>query len=170
MERMITERLMYYVESKGRMSLHESGFRKGRGTMDPVICLETDVRKAQANKETVIAVFLDVEKAYDMVWKEGLMIRLSELGISGRTFNWIKEFLFERYIQVRVGGALSGRYPVENGTPQGSVISPILFSIMINYVFRQVDGDIGRLLFADDGALWKRGRNINYIFSFQTFI
>jgi len=40
--------------------------------MDPVVCLEDDIRKAQVNKETVAAVFFDVEKAYDMLWREGL--------------------------------------------------------------------------------------------------
>lgn len=73
MERMITERITYYVESKHLLSPFQSGFRKGRGTMDPVVCLETDIRKAQITKEVVVAVFLDIEKAYDMVWKEGLL-------------------------------------------------------------------------------------------------
>ena len=40
--------------------------------MDPVLCLESEVRKDQVNKETVVAVFFDVEKAYDMMWKERL--------------------------------------------------------------------------------------------------
>ena len=79
-----------------------------------------------------MAVSFDVEKAYDMVWKEGLVIKLNMIGIAGRTYNWIKDFLLDRFIQVRIGKALSGRYRIGNGTPQGSVISPILFSIMIN--------------------------------------
>lgn len=91
------------------------------------------------------------------------MIKLGMMGIAGRAYNWVKEFLFDRFIQVRIGTALSQKYKVDNGTPQGSVISPLLFSIMINDVFSQVQGDIGRSLFADDGALWKRGKNINHI-------
>ena len=75
MERIITERLFFYMESRGILSPHQSGFRRGRETMDPVMCLETEIRKAHVNKESVMAVFFDVEKAYDMVWKEGLMIK-----------------------------------------------------------------------------------------------
>ena len=88
--------------------LHQSGFRKGRGTMDPVLCLEADVRKAQVNKKTAVAVFFDVEKAYDMMWKEGLLIKLDIMGVGGRMYNWIKDFLFGRSIQVRVEKSLSG--------------------------------------------------------------
>ncbi len=42
--------------------------------MDSVLCLESKVREAKTNKEMVIVVFSDVEKAYDMLWKEGLLI------------------------------------------------------------------------------------------------
>ena len=102
--------------------------------------------------------FFDVEKAYDMVWKEGLMIKLDKMGITGinqSTFNWIKNYLFDRYIQVKMGTTILTRYKVDNGTPHGSVISPILFSIMINDVYSDISADIGRSLFADDGALTK---------------
>ena len=52
---------------------------------------------------------------------------------------------------------------MENGTPQGSVISPVSLNIMINYIFADIQPGIGRSLFADDGSLWKRGSNKNYI-------
>uniref|UniRef100_A0A3B3Q2D7 Reverse transcriptase domain-containing protein n=1 Tax=Paramormyrops kingsleyae TaxID=1676925 RepID=A0A3B3Q2D7_9TELE len=163
MERMINERLMYVMEKQGMVTECQSGFRRGRGTMDAVLCLEDEVRKAQVNKETVVAVFFDVEKAYDMLWREGLMIKLYTMGIRGRLFNWVRDFLKDRTIQVRIGKILSFKQVAENGTPQGSVISPTLFSIMINDIYGHIQGDMGRSLFADDGALWKRGRNVEYI-------
>ncbi|XP_044220816.1 uncharacterized protein LOC122991683 isoform X2 [Thunnus albacares] len=107
MERMITERLGFFMESRGILSPHQSGFRRGRETMDPVICLETKIKKPQVNEESVVAVFFDLEKAYDMVWKEGLMNKLNMMGIVGRAYNWIKDFLFDRFIQVRIGTALT---------------------------------------------------------------
>lgn len=73
MERMITDRLVYFLEKEGKLTPFQSGFS---GTMDPVMCLEAEIKKALSNKESVIAVFLDIEKAYDMLWREGLMIKL----------------------------------------------------------------------------------------------
>lgn len=163
MERMITEKLTYYLEIRNLRSQHQSGFRKGRGTMDPILCLETEVRKAQVSKKVVVAVFFDVEKTYDLLWKEGLLIKIKSLGITGKMFRWVKESLYERSVEVRVGKTFSARYGVDNGTPQGSVISPLLFSIMIDDVYEDIGQSTGRSLFADDGALWKRGRNVKYV-------
>ncbi len=57
-----------------------------------------------------------------MMWKEGLLLKLDKIGIGGKLFNWIKDFLFGRKIQVRIGEEISSQYEVENGTPQGNVI------------------------------------------------
>lgn len=131
--------------------------------MDAILCLEAEIRKAQTNKEMVVAVFFDIEKAYDMLWKEGLLMKFEKLGIGGKLYNWVLDFLFGRKIEVRVGTAYSDMHAVENGTPQGSVCSPVLFNIMINDIFDQIDRSVGRSLYADDGALWVRGRNLKYL-------
>lgn len=55
------------------------GFRKGSGMMDSILCSESELRKAQINKEMFISVFFDVAKAYDMYWKEGPFIKLKKL-------------------------------------------------------------------------------------------
>lgn len=111
--------------------------------------------------ESVLATFFDIEKAYDMLWKEGLLIKLKRMEISGKMFNWIEDFLKDRTVEVWVGSESSSTCTIENGTPQGSECSPILFNIMINYVFSGVDQRISRALYADDEAFWARGRNID---------
>ncbi len=99
--------------------------------MDPAVCLEHEIRKAQINRESVVAVFFDIEKAYDMMWREGLLIKLCKLGIKGQMYRWINNFLSGRAIKVRIG-KVSEKFVIGNGTPQGSIVSPLLFSIMIN--------------------------------------
>lgn len=131
--------------------------------MDSVLTLDLDIKRAMANKEGLVAIFLDIEKAYDMLWKEGLMIRLYDAGVRGRILNWIRAFLQNRAIQVRADGAFSEMVGIDNGMPQGSVISPVLFIVMVNDMFQDVGAGYGLSLFADDGAIWKRGRNIKFI-------
>lgn len=89
-------------------------------------------------KEFLVAVFFDIEKAYDTLWREGLLIKLDRIGVGGRMYNWILDFLFERTFQVRIGEETSASYDILNGTPQGSVISPILFNLMNNDIFEKV--------------------------------
>lgn len=55
--------------------------------MDPVIFLESKMRRAQANKKSVMAVFFDVDNAYDVLRKVGVMVKLDMIGIAGRTYN-----------------------------------------------------------------------------------
>ena len=63
------------VTDRELFSPDQSGFRKGRNMMDLILRLESEIRKAQTNKEVVVAVFFDIEEAYDMLWKDGLLIK-----------------------------------------------------------------------------------------------
>ena len=94
-------------------------------------------------------IFLDFAKAYDMLWIEGLILKVIKLGIGGRMFRWI---LNNQTIQVRVGNSMSTMKKMENGTPQGSSISPILFLLMINDKPDPSD-EASNAIFADDTAL-----------------
>ncbi len=152
-----------FFGEKRNIVIGSSGFRKKRSTMDALILFENDVKKALIMKEFLFAVFFDIEKAYDTLSREGLLIKLNKIGIGGRMYNWILDFLFERSFQVRVGEEMSASYDILNGTPQGSVISPILFYLMINDIFERVKPSIGKALYADDGAVWKRGRNLGNV-------
>ena len=91
MERMINERLKFYLENKGYISKYQSGFRRGRNTMDPVLCLEHEVRKAQINRESVVVIFFHIEKDY-MRWKEGLKAQCKG---GSRIFWWEDLFMLK---------------------------------------------------------------------------
>lgn len=155
MEHMIVNRLVWYIDSKNIFNPYQSGFRKGRCTLDHLSRLVHTIESAKDEDGFVLGVFLDMEKAYDLLWHQGLLIKLSRIGIKGNMFKWIECFLQDRYIRVRIGSAFSQSYPLENGTPQGSVISPILFSVNMNDI--PLHENIHLSVFADDVAFWARG-------------
>ncbi|MDW3615091.1 MAG: reverse transcriptase family protein, partial [Nitrososphaeraceae archaeon] len=163
LERMIANRLTWYLEQNNLLNESQSGFRKNRSTIDQLIRLHDDVNKAIHNKGYTVAVLLDFTKAFDLVWKEGLLHKIRTLGIQGNMHNWISNFLTERTIRVKVGGNISDSFTLENGTPQGSVISPLLFLIMINDIPTVNDNLTKSSLFADDSAIWRSGKNLQQI-------
>ena len=130
--------------------------------------LQSEIQNAINHKEYTVGVFLDFNKAYDMLWREGLLYKISNLNIDGNMYNWIKDFLTGRTFQVKVGNSISEKFNLENGTPQGSVISPLLFLLMIND-FPQTIENVQNAIFADDCSIWKSGRDVNKIIkSLQT--
>ena len=162
MERMAVNRLQWYLERHGLLSKVQSGFRRGRSTMDQVVRLQDAIVRHVGTHGSVLAVFLDMEKAFDMVWRTGLMIKFKRLGINGRMFEWLYSFLNDRTFQVRVGTALSRTHNLENGTAQGTILSPLAFIVMIDDL-PDVMTDVEPSLFADDAMIYKCGRNVKLL-------
>jgi len=162
MERLVTSRLVWYLEKHNLLNNSQSGFRKNRNTLEHIIRLQDNITKYNHNSGYTLGVFLDFEKAFDMLWREGLHIKLFNKGIRGNILNFINNFLSNRTLEVRIGNAKSSKKVVENGTAQGSVISPILFLIMIDDLPSELT-DVESALFADDCSIFKSGRNIKHI-------
>ena len=85
-----------------------------------------------------IAIFFDLEKAYDTTWKYGIMKDLHNSGLRGRLPTFIEGLLKNRQFQVKVGSNFSQLYNQEMGVPQGSILSVTLFSLKINSVIKSV--------------------------------
>ena len=129
---MISKRLIWFLERHNVLSTSQSGFRRQRSTLDHILALHDDAVKSISNGRYLVAVFLDFERAYDMVWRDGLLSKLFGLGLRGRSLRWIRAFLGNRTARVRVGTCFSNWFELQNGLVQGSAISPILFTVMIN--------------------------------------
>ena len=159
MERMVSQRLNWFLEQNNMLSNFQCAFRKGRNTADHIIRLESDVRRGFFYHKYTVAVFLDLKNAYNLTSKVALLTKMHQLGFRGRLMCFIRSYLDKRTFQVR-NGTLSATYEQENGLVQGGVISPILFNIMIDDIFQNVPNDVARALYADDCSLWVQGRRI----------
>ena len=163
LERMINARLVWYLEINNLISPVQSGFRSERSTNDNLVRLETFIRDAFVKKEHVVAVFFDLEKAYDTTWKYGILRDLHELGVKGRLANFLESFLVERSFQVRVGSTLSDTFRLSQGVPQGSILSTTLFNIKINSIMNCLDPKTDGSLYVDDFCMCYRSKSMRTI-------
>ncbi|KAK6189067.1 hypothetical protein SNE40_005112 [Patella caerulea] len=150
MERLINRRLVWYLESNNLITDLQCGFRSQRSTLDHLVRFETFVRDAFIQKQHLVAIFFDLEKAYDTTWKYGIMRDLHNLGLRGRLPIFIKNFLEDRSFKVRLGSIFSDPFPQEMGVPQGSILSPTLFAIKINTIPTCLKRGVDGSLYVDD--------------------
>ena len=151
-ERMVNTRLYYWLESNHILNTMQAGFRKGCRTEDQLFRFIQNTLDGFQESKTTTAVFIDLQQAYDRVWRKGLLIKMNNIGIHGKMFNWIHSFLSNRTIQTTVNNTTSSKMTQEEGLPQGSALSCTLFLIFINDLPDLLK--VSRALFADDLVIW----------------
>ena len=104
MERMVANRLTWYVEDKNMISKYQSAFKKKRCTTDHLIRLESNVRHGFFYNKYTLAVFLDLKSAYNLTSTVALLTKMYSLGFRGRLMIFLKEYLHNRTFQVKCGG------------------------------------------------------------------
>ena len=163
MERMINDRLVWFLESNNLISGNQAGFRKNYSTNDHLVRLESFFRYAFIKKEHCVAIlFFCLEKAYDTTWKYGIIKDLHDIGLRGRLPNFILNLLSDRSFNVRIGSTLSDTFEQEQGVPQGSILSPTLFNIKINNIVKCVN-DTDSSLYVDDFGIFYKSKNMETI-------
>lgn len=148
LERIITQHLSEYLETKGLLSTEQFGFRSGRSTMDQLLLVYSEVSKWSDEGNVVDVVLFDYSKAFDVVCHELIIAKLQCLGIQGSVLQWVHSFLSDRVMRVSVKGRSSQPRKVLSGVPQGSVLGPLLFLIYINHIAS--DLSCHYKIFADD--------------------
>lgn len=154
MERIINHRLQWYIESENILMPQQAGFRQCYSTEDQTTYLSQEIEDAFQEKKLVLAAWIDLKKAFDKVWKEGLLKKLRNYKVNGRMYKWVKAYLHNRRARVQIDGLKSKKVLLRHGVPQGGVLSPTLFLIFINDLVAELPHGIKVAMYADDLVLW----------------
>ena len=163
MEKMVNSRITWYLEKNSLISVHQSGFRPNRSTTDNLVILENGIQSAICNRQHFIGVLFDIQKAYDTAWRHGILRKLHEFGLRGNLSFFMKGFLSNRKMQVRIGSVYSDVKYIEEGIPQGSVLSCTCFMIAIDDITKGLPQNINKTLYVDDFAIFATGSTTNLI-------
>lgn len=151
LERIIEARLRNIIEQNNWLGPNQHGFRKKKSTGTYLSQLITTIQHNTSRHYATAGLFVDLQKAFDSVWHNGMIYRLAELGFGGHFIELISSFLKDRKIKIRVNGHTSEAKSCHIGLPQGSVLSPLLFIVYIRDMLSSIDGL--SLQYADDCSI-----------------
>ena len=162
LERILHARLTRHVRAVEGLEEEQFGFQEYRSTAHATFTLCQMV--AQRQGESTYVGFLDISKAYDTVWRDGLWSKMREIGVGGEMLGVLKGMYADVSAFVKGVGRPSEEFAIANGVRQGSVLSPLLYNVFINGLIRElrsnacvgveVQGNrVPCCLFADDIAL-----------------
>ena len=131
-ERVLRKHIVAYMEESDLFNPGQHGFRNGRSCLSQLIAHFDHVSRLLENNQNVDVVYLDFAKAFDKVDFLVTMRKLHKMGISGKLGKWIYSFLTNREQAVIVNGIMGNLSEVKSGVPQGSVLGPLLFLVLIS--------------------------------------
>ncbi|GFU33749.1 probable RNA-directed DNA polymerase from transposon X-element [Trichonephila clavipes] len=159
-ERMVNTRLVYVLEKEKCISPLQSGFRKGRSTLDNLVFLESQIRDAFVKRNHLVSLFFNIEKAYDRTWRYGILRNMYDFGLKGNLPIFIFNFLAVRYFNVRIAHSSSHKFMQDQGVPQSSVLSVTLFNIHMSSILHHLPPSVQGMLYIDDLQVSCQGSDI----------
>ena len=163
MEKMVNNRLNWVLRKNKVLSPTQCGSQAERSTLDSLSHLENHIRRGFERKQITVAIFFDIQKAYDTTWRYLILKSLHHNSFRGHLPIFIKNFLNERTFQTRIENVYSDTFNLDSGVPQGSVLSGTLFVLAINDIAKQLPQGVQNSLYVDDFAIYYSSSSLRHI-------
>jgi hypothetical protein len=137
-ENVINRRLYAWAEGEHKLRDEQGGFRPDRRCVDQMFLLHEVVAMRRESNLATFCAFIDVKKAYDTVWRDGLWRSLRDMDLQGKMHRMLVAMFKSMQRAVMVEGELSQPYSVEIGVAQGAVTSPFLYASFINHLLEAI--------------------------------
>ena len=122
-----------YIENNGKLGVEQAGFRKGFSTIDHIYTMHTLLDLYLQNGNRIYCAFIDYKKAFDLIDRSKLWLKLLDIGINGKLFNVIHNLYQNAKSCVQYGSVKSEScFNCNIGVRQGENMSPLLFAIYLN--------------------------------------
>ena len=151
-EKLAATQINSYLEKHNLLDPNQSAYKKFFGCNTALLKISDDIMDAIDDSEITLLILLDFSKAFDTINHRLLLEKLSILGFSLMARNWINSYLTDRYQKVVAKDDCSSFVRIKNGVPQGSILGPLLFNIMISDM-RQYVSFSSAHSYADDTQL-----------------
>lgn len=161
LEKLIYSRLASIVEDKQLLPRHQFGFLCGHSTIQQAVRTKQFLINNKKKRKSVGVVLLDIEKAFDSIWHDGLIFKLIEMKLPTYLVRIIQAFIRNQRFAVYVNGCKSEEVNIPAGLAQRTCISPLLYALYVADM--PSDININTALFADDTALATAANRSNTI-------
>ena len=151
---------MFHIERNHLLESNQGGFRKNHSTMDTIAKFTNYLFYGINNKETTVACFIDLAKAFDTVNHKILIKKLEHLGITGNLNKFFENYLTNRKQRTTIDSKTSDYRNITCGVPQGSILGPMLFLIYVNDLSNVIE-NCKYQLYADDTVIYFTGSDLN---------